>query len=1317
MIKLSVKKPYTVLVLVIAILMLAAVSLTQLTTDLLPEISMPYLIVITTDPGASPEKVETEVTEIIESSLSTVNNVKTFSSTSAENYSMTMLEFEENTDMDAALVKVYTALDSVADSLPDTASTPNVMEISMSMMATMYVSISSEDMDIYELTDYVNDEVSPYFQRQDGVASVSTIGLVEEMIEVRLDKDKIDALNDTLVATISDELADAKAELDEAQEEIDSGKEKLDQASESLSTSETETADELATYTKQLNEALATKAAYEATLTSLQASKTALETELAAYKEADVAGNYKQINQLFATLQTTLSDTTAAAYYGYSASQVPTDINDALSDSTKLANAVAVLNAMGQSEAAASLTTDTLQSLSDANTRIPQIETELANLSTEISANQAVLDSVNDTIDTALENYEDVEAGKITASAAFGSSAAEISAGQSSLDEAQAQLDEAYETYETSRDTALENANLDALLSLDTLSSLIYAQNFSMPAGYISDENDDQWLLKVGTEISSLEELQNLVLTNIDGIGDITLSDVATITVIDNSSDSYSRMNGNPAILLSIYKASTAGTSSVSDTLNEAIASLQTQDTSLTIVPLMDQGEYIDMFLSNIVSNMLWGALLAMIVLVLFLHNIKPTLVVAFSIPFSVLLAVLIMYFTGLTLNIMSMSGLALGIGMLVDNSIVVIENIYRLRGHNLPAARAAVWGGRQVASAIISSTLTTICVFLPMIFTSGLVRSLMVPFALTISFSLIASLLVALSVVPAMGSALLKNTVPKSSSTLEKIQDVYERMLRFFLRFKVLPIALAVILLVVSGWAVSKMGIVLIPDMNSDQLFVTAQMDEDLDMDSCYAKADEIADILLNVDSVDSVGVMTNLSSAISGSLTTSENDYTFYSFYLVLDESVETVNDLNTVTDELESLLVSETDCEITISQSSAGDMSSLMSSGLSVNIYGKDTETLESISEDIMALVEEINGFTDVSNGLEDMDTVIHVEIDRNEAMRCGLTVAEIYSTLSTNLTTENSSTSLTFDDETMDVDIVDECDTLTLENLMDQEFTVTSTNASGEEETTTYTLSDFATAEEEEGLTSINSENGTHMMTVSATTEDGYNTTRLSEKFEKKLASYEVPDGYSVELSGEVEEVQDMVTQMIRLLLLGLVLVYLIMVAQFQSLLSPFIILFTVPLAFTGGLLGLLITGQQISIVSLFGFLVLMGTVVNNGIVLVDYVNQLRIAGLEKHEALVAAGKTRMRPIAMTALTTILAMGTMVVSDSISSSLSKGMAVVVAGGLLYATLMTLFIVPVLYDIFFRGNPHVVEISEDIEDAPDDAHDYLASHPHIH
>jgi len=321
-----------------------------------------------------------------------------------------------------------------------------------------------------------------------------------------------------------------------------------------------------------------------------------------------------------------------------------------------------------------------------------------------------------------------------------------------------------------------------------------------------------------------------------------------------------------------------------------------------------------------------------------------------------------------------------------------------------------------------------------------------------------------------------------------------------------------------------------------------------------------------------------------------------------------------------------------------------------------------------------------------------------VDKDKAMQYGLTVAQIYSDLSAALTTETTSTTLTVGQDDYDVVIVDERDALTRENLLDYPFTVQVQGENGETEEETHTLGEFATVQTDASLSSISRDNQQRYMTVTAATEEGYNTTLLSRQVEQLLADYQAPEGYTIQISGEVETIQNAMVDLVKMIALALVFIYLIMVAQFQSLLSPFIVMFTIPLAFTGGLLALWISGQQLSVISMLGFLILAGVVVNNGIVFVDYANQLRLAGMEKRDALVLTGRRRIRPILMTALTTILAMSTMVFSQDLGAEMSRAMAIVTIGGLAYATLLTLFVVPVLYDMLFRKELKKVDLGED-------------------
>ncbi len=1318
MTKYCVKKPFTIFVAVIAVMVIGVVSLMRMQTDLLPDISLPYLMVITTEPGASPEKVENDVTEPMEQALGTVTGVENITSVSAENYSMITLEFVEDTDMDSAMVKVTAQLNQL--NLPEACGTPNMLEISMDMMATMYATVSYEGRDIYEISDFTEEVIRPYFERQDGVASVTAVGSVEKTVEVRLNGDKIDHVNDQILEETNEKLAEAKEQIEEAQQQMEDGKQKLADAKselekkqEDLKKTKDETARQLAEASLALDQAQATKAAYEANLTSLQASKAGLEAEKKAYEDNNIEDTYNQINAALAALKISMAQPALLAGV-----TIPGDIDEALADPQNLEAFVEWASQLGMAEQVKDLTIENLQQLSDIVTkRLPQIETGLANLKTQITAVEMAVKQINKQMEQIDQQYKDASSGSFDAAVSIASGDAQMANGltgiensQKELDGAQDELKEAKKQYRQSRKAALENANINSLANMETLSQMIMAQDFSMPAGYIEDDDEHQWLIKVGDHYDTVKALEEMLLCRLPGAGNVRMTDVADITVIDNAGENYAKINGEEGVLLSVFKGSTASTSNVSKTCEAAIEKLEEKYDGLQVTPIMDQGDYITMFINSILQSMIAGALLAVLVLALFFKDVKPTLVVAFSIPFSVLFAILIMYFSNISINIMTIAGLGLSIGMLVDNSIVVIENIYRLRNHGISAPRAAVQGAKQVAGPIIASTLTTICVFLPMVFTTGLVAELMVPFALTISYALTASLIVALTIVPTAGSIVLKKTKEKRYPFFEKIQDAYAAVLAFCLKIKIIPLAISIVLLVICIYQVMRMGITMMPEMTGEQISITVQVPEETEKEDAFAMADQVMEAALSVDGVETVGAMDGSSSSSMIGAGAGGSDFLNYQFSILLEEGIKDIYEIRAISDKI-SEATSDIGCEVSVSASAMGDMTAMMGSGLSLNIYGDSTEKLLDISEDVQELVAEIKGFENISNGQEDGAKELHLMINKDKAMKKGLTVAQIYSAVAARLTTETNSVTMTVGDTDMDVQIVDETELLNRDNLLQMELEAATTDETGSQVKKTYKLGDFAEIEYGQGLASISRENQSHYITVTAETQEGYNTTLLARDLSKKLKNYQAPDGYTIEIGGESDQVNDMVWQMGQLMMLGFLLIYLIMVAQFQSLLSPFIVLFTIPLAFTGGLLALLAFGEQLSMMSLLGFTILMGTVVNNGIVFVDYVNQLRIGGMKRRDALIATGKTRMRPILMTALTTILSMCMMIFSKEAGNSMGRGMAIVVVGGLLYATLMTLFIIPVMYDILYKKQPLQVDVGEDdLDDILDEAQEYM-------
>lgn len=1213
----SVKKPYIVTVAVIIILILGGVSLTKMKTDLLPDMDLPYLAVITTDPGASAEKVESEVTDVLEGSLSKVSGVSSVQSQSADNYSMIFLEFEDGSDMDSAMVKASSAVNEVSSQLPETAGSPNYMEISMDMMATLYVAASYDDHDIFDTTSLVKDKAVPELERIDGVADVSTVGAAEKSVEVRLSDSKIEDINNKLLASVNSELYDAKKSIDEGEAKLAEAESQLSSQKNALEQKQQETSDQLGQASSGLTLAISGKTSE---ITSLQA-------EIGALKAVDPNGTNSQVQAQIGQL-------------------------------------------VQKAQAAAG----------------------------ELEAYQKQL--------------AEVQSGSITAATQFGSAGAQLASAQQTIDSNKQQLADARSQYESSREEALSKANVDALVDKETLAGIIKAQDFSMPAGYLDSGSDDQWLLRVGDNISSISDLRSLLLADIDGVGEIRLADVADITEVDNVGDQYMRINAKDGVLLSVFKNSTASTSEVSADTRAALTKIEQANPGLHLTVVSDQGSFIALYINSILQSLLLGALLAVVVLIVFLRDWRPTLIMAFSIPFSVLCALVVMYFSGISLNIMSLGGISIAIGMLVDNSIVVLENIYRLRSRGIPPARAAVQGAKQISGAVIASTLTTICVFLPIVFTTGMVNQLMLPFALTIAYVLTASLLIALTMVPAASSFLFKNYVPRRNNWFETLQTKYARSLAFFLRHKALPLVVSVVLLVVAVIGVVNMGITMIPTMTSKTATVTVTMPEDTDKETAYATADKVMDEAMGIDGVEFVGAMdgTSSTSMVASDISSSSSSDKFhqvFTFYVQTANSVTTENQVLSILDQLQQRTAG-LNCEVITDASSSEAMGSMTGSGLSLRIQGPDQDELVRISEDVMGIVGQVEGYTEIENGMEDAATELHLVVDRDKLTKDGYTVAQLYSDLAKKLSESADAPSMTLDGSKMNVSVVDKTNPVTADNLLDTEIKITNQQTG---DTATHKLREFATVEQGVASPTVIHVNSTRAITVTADAEDGYNNALLARDLQTKLKDYQLPEGYTIQTSGELENINTMLSQMMLLLILGFVLIYLVMVAQFQSLLSPFIVILTVPLAFTGGLFGLVAAGEQLSMLSLLGFAVLMGTVVNNGIVFVDYVNQLRRGGLSKHDALVAAGRTRMRPIMMTAITTIFAMLPMVFSDAVGSSMQRGMAVVVVGGLLYATFMTLYVVPVMYDILYRRVPREVDLGdESIDDDPGDAQAYL-------
>ncbi len=1217
----SVKKPLTVFVAVLGIIVLGVVAYLKMTPDLLPNMDFPYVIIITSDPGASPESVEQTITKPMEQSMSTLDKIKDVTSTSQNSVSMVLLEFEDGVNMDTVSVDIQQKISVLQGSWEDTVSAPYVLKINPSMLPVMVAAVSREDMDVYELSDFVTDELSGKLEGVSGVASISVSGAVTREAHVILDEKKLDALSEKLAEAVKKQLGKAESQLLSAKKEVEKGQAALAEAkraaADGIAGAVGDSVDKVYEKLKELYDKLK-----------------GLDTDdLMGGFITDPEGTLKQLNDLLNTLKSRIGELMKKLKDGSLRAQLEGDASDLL------------------------------VTLMDGLTQMTEADIQLKEAMTQI-------------------------------------------------EDGLAQIKEAYKTID-------EQTDVGGQLSMSTVSQLLTAQNFSMPAGYISDNDGVQYMVSVGDNVTSRQELEDMVLLDlgIEGIEPVTLGDVATVVVLDDADELYTRVNGENGILVTFTKQSNYATAEVSDNINARFAELETQYDGLSFAPLMDQGDYIYLIVETITSSLLWGALFSVVVLFLFLRDWRPTVITLVSIPVSVIFAVVLMYFTGVTINMISLSGLAVSVGMLVDNSVVVIENIYRLRAKGATVIQAAVSGAQQVLGAVTASTLTTVCVFAPIVFVEGLTRQLFTDLALTITYSLLASLLVALTLVPAMASGMLRREMVQKPGLLDKIYPAYRKAITFALDHKAGVLLLSLVLLVTSAGAAVMRGFTFMPEMDMNNLSLTVTMPEGTTRRQAVELADTVLERVMTVDNVQDAGFMMsggtmgglNMGAAMGGS---SGGSYDVEG-YITMPEGTFGSDAAKEIT-----ALCADLPCEVTASGVMSSMMSMMTGSGVSLQVFGDDMEALQSAAQALAKRLEQVDGVAEVDDGLDESAPALQVVVDRVAAAKKGMTVAQIYMKVAAALQSSTSVSNVTLGGESMalSVDAV-KGSTVTREKLLELEITPDATLSSAmggsagssalsqlsgssddtEKDDGTFKLGDVAKVQETVSMNTISRDQQRRCVTVTATVADGYNVTHVTSAARQALGSVALPDGVTVEFNGENEQIMDAMGQLLLMLLLGVVLVYFIMVAQFQSLKSPFIVMFTIPLAFTGGFLALLVTGIEVSVISLIGFVMLVGIIVNNGIVLVDYINQQRLAGMERREAIIDAGVTRLRPILMTSLTTILGLIVTAAAKNAGTALMQPVAVVCIGGLLYATLMTLFVVPCMYEIMNRRDLRKVDERE--------------------
>lgn len=839
-------------------------------------------------------------------------------------------------------------------------------------------------------------------------------------------------------------------------------------------------------------------------------------------------------------------------------------------------------------------------------------------------------------------------------------------------------------------ETVLENYGL----TLDSIVNTIKANNINMAAGSIVSNNRDMTIRVLG-QYDNLADIENTNIVLPSGIS-VLLKDIANVAITMEVSESSSGMstgsirvteNGHDAIYFAVTKASDANTVSTTENVLAEMAKIEkTLPPGTNVTTALNQGDYVTSTIDSLKNSLLVGAVLAVLILLLFLRSIRSTLVIALSIPISLISTFVLMYFTGMTINIMTLGGLSLGAGMMVDSSIIILENIQRYITMGMPREEAAVKGAKELVLAVVASTLTTVAVFLPVIFMQGLVSMFFKDFALTITFALMASLVVAVSLVPMLSSVLLRPEISKEEKFAEKkpnifvkmqykfgdlfesLKEAYKTFLNWSLHHKKTVILVIVVLFFLALASMAVVSKEFIPSSETGQLNVSVTMEDGISDDAAGEIANKAEADIRSVCGGDLASTLVLIE----------DNTATFY---VTLIDKEERNTSAAEYGEKIRGVLADLPGIEysVAVGDMMTSGMSSAMSSAdVTINITGDDLDELKTIADNVKDVMAGIPGAREIKSSMEDSVPELHITLNYNKVAALGLTVPGVTTAINSYLDGTKASTYSLGDGTKIDIDVNYASDAdATYNDLLNMPVT-TATGA-------TYLLSDVAEIEIGEGPVSIVRSDSKCQATVTCSLVDVDLNTYTNE-LNAKLQDLVLPSGYNIESGGMFEQMMDSFSALGLGAVLAIILVYMVMAALFESFLQPFIILFTLPTAFIGVMLGIFITGTSFNVVCLIGVVMLIGIVVNNGIVLIDYVNQLRAEdpSLSAEDALMIAGPLRLRPILMTALTTILAMIPMAISQADGAEMSRGMAISVSFGLTASTFFTLVFVPIVYCI---------------------------------
>lgn len=803
----------------------------------------------------------------------------------------------------------------------------------------------------------------------------------------------------------------------------------------------------------------------------------------------------------------------------------------------------------------------------------------------------------------------------------------------------------------------------------------VQSANQSMSAGVI-ERGDQELQLRIPGDYESIDQIRETRIQTPQQTF-IRLDDIATVERATLESSGLSMVNGEEAVVLSILKQTDANTVSVSDEIQSAIKKAEKDlPEGIQAQTVFDNAEFIRMSISSVIQNLLLGAVFAILILLLFLKSFRATLVIGLSIPIAVISTFTLMYFTGETVNILTMGGLALGIGMMVDSAIVILEHIvtYRERGYSMK--EAARLGATEIAPAVIASTTTTLVVFLPIIFVEGIASEIFAPLALTVAFALIASLMASITLIPMLSSKLLTKAMQDSGRRywfdrfLDKVVAIYQKMLRGVLRFRKTSILGTLAIIVATLFLIPQLGAAFIPEADQGQIEISVETPTGTTLSATREVVDQVNEVIAKDSDLVESNYLSVGSGGQGGPMGGGSNTGSYMIQLIPSGERDATTEEvMKRWNDQVEDIPGAEINVAVMGAGISAGNP-------IQIQMTGPDFDTLKRLADETVAEISEVEGVHNAGTSADEGRPEMQINIDRNKAAELGMTYDQVMGQVSMQL---NGRVATQFRTEGQELDVrvmtpEEQRSTIEdVENILIQ----TPTGAM-------VSLASIASIDQEIGPASLTRQNQQRTITVSSEILDR-DLASVTADVESKLASMHLPEGYDYSIGGEAEDMAEAFGDLALALVFSIFLVYAVMAVQFENFLHPFVIMFALPTTVVGVILGLFVTGLPFSIPAFIGVIMLAGIVVNNAIVLVDYINILREKGQERFSAIMDAGASRLRPILMTSLTTILGMIPLSLGLGEGGEAQQPLAVVIIFGLLVSMFFTLLLIPLVYTYF--------------------------------